>query len=531
MKMKISLALIGATLLAGACSQSEIEGHVYIIKGGGDVKPSAGETVRLIPLKDRPDLFYPASMAAFKTVTGGLGDQLDPSCRSAGEFIAHTRNGLETERDYIQPRDNIPDSGCSDLEAEAERLASEAEEMEKAHSERVTALENELRETRNRRSQKVISRSQQLKNKALERITIGSLRSASYGRGRYTGTIHNSSDYCVGGTIEVELYSKGVKIGDGREYGNQKDQFGFAVPCLVLPQASRDAFASAPDASSPESRLLISQHDLPTAGPSILSHIRPDEMTLIKNGIEFFNLVSKQEGSKIEYTRTPVNWSELAVAGMTLEEDTQIASIANRLSRINEAHDAHALTKSHADARSAVQSCAADESAMQLLTDRLSALNEAESELAACTEDDADASRAISALISLNADFDQRFEVPEIEEEYLAAAVGNVLSAILDDSVKRTEATIEGGYEFQGINRGNYLLYSEYADSFVQGFWLKPIIFEGSSRFDLNHKSFVGVSLFDYITSQFRASCMGCTREEFENSMASEADIVAAHGD
>ena len=134
----------------------------------------------------------------------------------------------------------------------------------------------------------------------------------------------------------------------------------------------------------------------------------------------------------------------------------------------------------------------------------------------------------MTALNSLNEEFDEDFFVPQIESAYRAEAVANVVIAILGNDVKNTEATIEGAYALSEVHRGKYLLHSEYADSFVDGFWLQPISHDGGVRIDLNHNSFVGVSLVDYLRSQFATSCMGCSREEFESSMGSETDIIAA---
>lgn len=137
----------------------------------------------------------------------------------------------------------------------------------------------------------------------------------------------------------------------------------------------------------------------------------------------------------------------------------------------------------------------------------------------------------MAALISLNAEFDKGFEVPNLDEEYATAAATSVLSTILDDNVTSAEATIEGAYSFQNVDDGPYLLYSEYADSFVEGFWLKPVVVAGSVRLDLNHNSFVGVRLLDFLVLQFRRSCVACSREEFQETLVPDADVIAMYGD
>ena len=508
-------------------SRTEIEGHVYVVKGGGDVRPSAGATVRLIPLANRVDLFYPASKAAFEKATAGIVDQLQPSCSAADEFIAYARNGVEKEIEEVRQRRNVPDSGCSTLDAEAGQLAIESQELEDVHAERVATLENELRQLQEKRERHVASQAVELKRKVLDRITVGRLRQ-EFGS-LYKGTIGNSSDYCVGGTIRFELLAKGVKVGEAELASGQADEFGFRTPCVLLPQGRRDASAWTLEVDSAEARLLVSQHGLPTTRRGLNARVVPDEIALDRSGIEFFTLDSRQVGSRIEYTATPVDWSQRAIAGKILEEDGEIDSITGQLAAIEEAHAASPLVESAADARLAARSCAADVAALEGLKTRLSALDSAESDLAACSG--VDAGRAVAALMSLNSEFGQSFEIPDLGDEYATAAVANVLSTILGDSVNSTEATIEGAYSFQGVDEGSYLLYSEYADSFVEGFWLKPVVVAGRARLDLNHKSFVGVAPLDYLRFQFRNSCIGCTREEFKEALTPDVEVVAKHGD
>lgn len=526
MKWNISLIFIAILLLSG-CSPTEVEGHVYVVKGSGDVQPSAGTTVRLIPVANRVDLFYPASKAAFDEATAGIVDQLQPSCGAADEFIAYARSDLEDEIQEVRQRDSILDSGCSALDAEAGQLATEAEELENVHAERVAALDDKLRQLQAKRARNVASQAAEQRGRVLERITVGALSSPAAGR-LYTGKISNSSDYCIGGTIGFELLAKGVKVGEEELARGQPDEFGFRTPCVLLPKGHRDAVAWTLDVDSAEARLLVSQHGLRTT-QGFGAHVVPDEIALDRSGIKFFTLNSRQVGSSIEYSATPVDWSQVAIAGRTPEEDGQIASITAQLAAIEKAHAANPLVESAADARLAARSCAANEASLERLTSRLSILESAQSDLATCSG--VDAGRAMAALISLNAEFDQGFEIPDLGDEYATAAVANVLSAILDDSVTDTEATIEGAYSFQNVDEGSYLLYSEYADSFVEGFWLKPVVVAGSVRLDLNHKSFVGVGLLDFLRLQFRNSCVGCSREEFKETLMPDADVVAMHGD
>ena len=58
-----ALVLLSIGLIASACSKHTIEGNAFVVKGNGDVKPSAGQTVYLIPLESESALFHPAAMA------------------------------------------------------------------------------------------------------------------------------------------------------------------------------------------------------------------------------------------------------------------------------------------------------------------------------------------------------------------------------------------------------------------------------------------------------------------------------------
>lgn len=201
-----------------------------------------------------------------------------------------------------------------------------------------------------------------------------------------------------------------------------------------------------------------------------------------------------------------------------------------RLNRESEELDeVHSTRQPHHDTQAAARSCTDNNWTLQTLTDRLASLEEAAIELTACTEGNSDARSAISTLKSLNAYFGEDFEVPDFEGEYFDEAIENVLTAITSNRVERTDSTIDGAFAFHGIGRGNYLLFSEYADSFIQGFWLTPVAVDGTSRIDLNHRNFVATPFPYYLAHQFLTACAGCTEWEFKNSMASESDIVAAY--
>ena len=47
MRKTTALAILSIGLLISACSKPTIEGNAFVVKGDGDVKPAAGQTVHL----------------------------------------------------------------------------------------------------------------------------------------------------------------------------------------------------------------------------------------------------------------------------------------------------------------------------------------------------------------------------------------------------------------------------------------------------------------------------------------------------
>ena len=563
MRTKLSLAVLSTVLLLSGCSQHSINGNVFVVKENGDIKPAAGQTIYLIPLESRADLFYPVAMAAYATVTENLRDQIELSCKAATKFITHAKSELEADLSEIKQKGTVPEDGCSNLEAEANRLSDEAKKLNEANSESIASLEAKLRDARKRLSRKVNRRAEELKNEALSRIEVR-LLGHKYSND-YQVIIKNSSNYCLVAIsdygflkpIVLELYSKGIKIGEDMVFSTAEDEFGFNTGCHVLPQTIRAGIVAAPSYPfDPEEKLLLSQHNLPivpVSNNNFQMHIRPDEVVLKKDNIGLYKLSSKKQDSAIKYTTTSIDWSKLAIADTKFAEDDEIQLLQKQLSRIKREHDAHPLIKSYIQARSAAESCTSDLVDSQQIMEDMSSINMIESELASCFGKESEPGKAMAALISLNNEIknaalwerlrarrkavaalislniNQEFEIPEFENEYLIRAVTNVVNIVLDGSIKKVDITIEGAYTFQGIDRGSYLLFSEYADSFINGFWLKPIVVKEDEQFDLNNNSFVAISFKEYLTHQFSKACMSCNREEFENSMASDSQIMAEY--
>ena len=284
----------------------------------------------------------------------------------------------------------------------------------------------------------------------------------------------------------------------------------------------------APTLDNPETKLLSAEHNLVVSYPygpssSLGAHIRPDKV-IMKGNVELYEITSKQTGSKIEYTTTPVNWKKLAIANNEFAEDDEIESLRGRLSKLKEDHDSNPLAKSYAQVKSTAKSCTNDQVGIALIGETMSKLDEIETRLSSCIESEMAADKIMGALVALNKDFDQEFPIPDISEEYLQETVANIRS-VFNQTLDKMDATIEGAYQFTDVDVGNYLLYGEYSDSFTSGFWLKPIFIEKDLRYDLNNKSFMELPLEEYLTYQLSAACKSCSKEEFEKSMVADLEI------
>ena len=526
MRKTTALAILSIGLLISACSKPTIEGNAFVVKGDGDVKPAAGQTVHLIPLESEVALFYPAAMAAYASATEGLEPQLKPLCESATEFVGRTKQVLEDNLNEIEQRGTVPKIGCTSLEAELNRLVNQTKELNEAHARNISNLQAKIRDIRSRKARKVSRRATKLRNEEISAIKVTHAKSDRYFED-YQISIGNPTEYCIGkgdfinGYIGFEIFSKGMMIQSLKsvQFDIYKDKYGFNTKCLIPPKSHVSGHYSL-YMDSAEVKLLVSQHGLPVKDGKII----PDRAVL-RNPV-FYTSSSKQVGARVEYMLKPVDWLKQAVKNVKFSEDAEIQPLEQQVSQLEKTHNSNSLTKSYAQAKSSAESCLADQAAIEKIANDISGIETAGSGFASCLGEKPDTSEIMGALTSLNKKFDQDFEIPNIDSEYIAEAMIQILMAIKGDSSKTTETTIEGAYKFKEVNKDNYLLYSEYADTFVKGFWLKPIVVKEDGRFDLNNNSLVTVPFGEYLFLQLTEACKSCSREEFENSLLSNSEIL-----
>jgi len=79
------------------------------------------------------------------------------------------------------------------------------------------------------------------------------------------------------------------------------------------------------------------------------------------------------------------------------------------------------------------------------------------------------------------------------------AVVKRAVEIITGDTNRKTETTMNGLFKFNKVPEGQYLLYSDYKDAFVDGFWLAPITVKEDAQFDLNNSTFIDYPINIYL--------------------------------
>src|SRR5210317_1593782 len=96
-------------LAISACTKGELSGHAFIVKGGGEVQPSAGRPVYLISAEDEPSLYYPAFQNAYDEAVESLLPLLLPICDAASDLVASEKSQTEQTIADTTAKNTIPD--------------------------------------------------------------------------------------------------------------------------------------------------------------------------------------------------------------------------------------------------------------------------------------------------------------------------------------------------------------------------------------------------------------------------------------
>ena len=121
--------------------------------------------------------------------------------------------------------------------------------------------------------------------------------------------------------------------------------------------------------------------------------------------------------------------------------------------------------------------------------------------------------------------FSQEFKIPGLREGLKSEFVKNVLIEIGSNDTKRDMVSIDGSYSFDDVDDGKYLLFSEYNNKFIEGFWLEPVEVSNGDHFDLNGNTFASLPFIKYLGAQTDVVCLSCGKSAFGKSMLSKSEL------
>jgi len=492
----LPISLILALSLTG-CEKPQIQGHAFIIKGNGDIKPSAGRTVYLIPEKSEHSLISKALNAVSASTLNAIEPQLTKLCSSAHDFILKADSKIISEIQLIKDNGNIPLKGCGTLQEGADSLNSISANIEAKFLKETADIESKIKRESLIRSAKIASSAKKLERDALAKITARlSINPIIESKIALT----NKTDYCIKGSVQGDVFSKGIKIGRVEmSYSPTmlKDKYGFPMDCAITPhskeplESARMTFWLDRIRHYPKLKLLVEKHGLPLKNGRLI----PDKVvvTAAKFGLA---PVRKKAGDSIKYTSKSVSFSKIA-SQKSYSEDSNIASLNKELAALKKNYKSNITHKQYTIAKNKLGSCISDQSQLEEKTHIVTSLSQISKTIANCQPDQIDNKKLYKSLADLNRAHGAVFALPDISNTISIAATEQVIRLINELPSRSTDTTINGLFKFKNVPKGNYLLFSEYKDSFVSGFWLNPITVQESGQFDLNNNTFTAM---EYLT-------------------------------
>ena len=106
----------------------------------------------------------------------------------------------------------------------------------------------------------------------------------------------------------------------------------------------------------------------------------------------------------------------------------------------------------------------------------------------------------LSSLEVVNSEFNLGIELPNDSKHFQSEFAIGVKKAILSLSAFSTETTINGSFMFNNVPKGRYLIFTDYHDNFVDGFWLDSVTIDSDSPIiNLNMKTFINIDFTEYL--------------------------------
>ena len=533
--MKSALLLLLAMFLVAGCSKSDVSGDIFIIKGDGSVAPSAGTTVRFIPVESEVALFEKIKAEAISKVQLELGHIVVGQCSTVTDAATEYLETLNTELSAI----DFPSEGCDDLIDETSRLKTETRLDRIQYESKANKLNHGIQLAKkilDKKTAKLANRQQQAESEkvVLEvKDSYASLGSSSFGRPYFVRLTNNSTNFCLtNDSLSISLYAKSMLINTidvslqdlyhaERKEGACHLDAEESVEYII----SYDKIA----ATTPQFKKAISDGIMEERAcaerwPSS-SIIQCAKITSITTNttFQFADLQKSATGSDVLYKSVAVDWHEEARnSGKLKSEQKALKEAEAKLKAAKNEFSSAPSVIAFNEALVASEACQESSNRLAWLAKETASVSDNLTRTSDCS---APFHQLTSTLSNMNTAFQLGVDLPAGKAEFMSAFHAGVTEAIHDAEFK-VDTSIQGSYSIVDIPKGNYLIFAEYHDNFVSGFWLESVtITKSKQKIDMNANSFVNVRFSDYL-DQFSSACEKCLSNNFD--FPSRAEAVSA---
>ena len=479
-----------------ACTRAEFGGHVFVVKGGGDVKPAAGERVYLLPYADTAELRSALLKEMVSSQFAEVGPKMTESCKAAALALEAELQKNEAERQTLKSGGDISEEGCTARQktVDAAQVAFDADVAELQKT--LASLREQLSGLTKSYDDKVNSKAAALKAEAERGI---SLNYKLDDIGWMKVTVKNSTPYCVGetGRLSFNFFQKGIKVGTGSGYeSSDTDAYGFELGCFVEANSSRQIDSvRRPEFGSAEDKLLAERHGLKTVTVLYSGYFTFDEVTA-PGLMDFFELSSTSSGNRVVWSAKPVNWASIAKKDLQAPETAEIEKIKSEIAQIEATIANLNSAKNLESAKSSVKACFAAKDQLEQNLSTEASLKGYSKVIGKCNVTQQNLMEVWAATAEFEDETSMSFDIPDVAPD--RDRVEERFNQLLADKDTRTaDVGIDGEYQFKDVPKKKTLLYARYSDNFTEGYWLVSADIAKLEARDLNNNDLIEGDVVD----------------------------------
>ena len=515
---KIAVAIL---LLALSACEGSVEGDVFIIKGDGSVSVSPGRTVSFIPNTSERAIMEAASEAARVAAISRSETKVSQLCTKTLPQATEWLNALVSSETKIEAAGNVPKTGCGELEQKREELEARVSAIRAKHLEEENRLKAAVMSAKKARQTAIANKAREMRRAEERKVVVKLVPDVEY-HSTTLIKLTNNSDFCIGGgssyplSLTVEAYGTDglTKVWSGRlDLDRIVDEFGFSLgDCRVqsgITKTQQDYTSRA--LSNPEVKKaafdgLIATYRCSSYGAEQCARFGSWSL---KGSYDFYRVSRIEKGTNVSYESTKVDWTQEALKTQSFARyDEDIRRAERDLAKAQAKHKTNVYVKAADENAGQVNACLKDAAELAQIRPLIDLARASLIKVSDCRGSSANVA---SGLSELNEALELGIEVPDIRMPYRATFATHVIGTLSGKNVTKVDTNIQGHYSIEGVSPGEYLIFAEYADNFVQGFWLEEVIVaRGTQNIDLNQNSFVSVPFASYIR-EASYSCDPCT--------------------